>query len=200
MPVWPDCAQGRPPAPASRLLMALEAAHTPTSCHVAKHTHAGLRSVGARKQTSPWRASPLTTCARPYPSLKWRARRQPLILVSRTQTHSNASRLEKKCRACSHTLSFTHNALWPVLSDLLFFSFSVFAHRKSVKQHKTQPLPFCTHVLKVSKSQAAALLQESKCNHLVCFVYLILILTDDLSKAQGPIHKRWESDRDKIEN
>lgn len=120
MPVWPDCAQGRHPAPASPLLMALEAAHTPTSCHVAKHTHAGLRSVGARTQTSPWRASPPTTCARPYPSLKWRARRQPLILVSRTQTHSNASWLEMKCSSSHHTLSFTHNALWPALSDFCF--------------------------------------------------------------------------------
>lgn len=75
-PAWPDCGHGRPPAPASRPWMALGAAHTPTSCSVAEHTHAApRRSAGARTPTSPWRVFLIATWTRSSQSpLKWPAR------------------------------------------------------------------------------------------------------------------------------
>lgn len=76
VPAWPDFAPGQPPAPASHPSMALGAAHTPTSCSVAGHSHTAQRtSVGAHTLMSLWRASPTITSIRASQSpLKWRAR------------------------------------------------------------------------------------------------------------------------------
>lgn len=76
VPVWPDSVHGQPQVPASHPSMALGAAHTPTSCSVAVHSHtAHRRSVDAHTLTFLWRLPPTVTRIRAYQSpLKWHAK------------------------------------------------------------------------------------------------------------------------------
>lgn len=117
VPAWLDLGHEQPPSPVS---MALGAAHTPTSCNEAEHTHTAPRTSIGPHTLAPW-----SILHRPHRPIKWHAREHYALngmqlLISYLIIFT---RIASLCHALFFALTLAERSLFPLLYHLCLFLF-----------------------------------------------------------------------------